>query len=146
MKVGGEFSAFKPDFGAQSLYGIGVYADLDMPRWAGLEVEGRTLSFNKLAGKLRMDTISGGGRFFITHGKFVPYVKGEIGFGSIDFPFHHNYSHDTMTLYTIGGGLDYKLTHRISLRGEYEYQLWPDFLGKGLNPHGVNIGAAYRIF
>src|SRR5882672_3584848 len=44
LKVGGEFSAFKPDFGAQSLYGIGVYADLDMPRWAGLEVEGRTLS------------------------------------------------------------------------------------------------------
>jgi len=148
LKVGGEFSAFKPDFGAQSLYGIGVYADLDMPRWAGLEIEGRTLQFNKYANKLRMDAISGAGRFFMTHGRFVPYGKGGGGFGSIDFPnkVTVTYIHDTFAFYTVGAGVDYKLTHRISLRGEYEYQFWPDFLRKGLNPHGVNIGAAYRIF
>jgi opacity protein-like surface antigen len=147
LQVGGEFSIFKPDFGAQSLLGIGAYADLDLPRWIGVEAEARTLSFNKYQNKLRMDSGSGGARFFFPyHQRLVPYAKGLIGFGSIDFPFHGPYDHDTMLLYTIGGGADYKLSHRISIRGEYEYQFWPDFLGKGLSPHGVNIGASYRIF
>ena len=147
LQVGGEFSAFKPDYGAKWLLGIGAYADLDMHRWIGIEAEARTLSFNKYQNKLRMDTGSGGARFFFPyHRRLVPYAKGLVGFGSIDFPFHHPYDHDTMVMYTFGGGADYKLTHRISIRGEYEYQFWPDFLGKGLNPHGVNIGASYRIF
>lgn len=146
MKIGGEFSAYKPNYGSQFLYGIGAYADVDLPRWVGIEVEGRTLSFNKYQNKLRMDTGTGGVRFFMTHRRFTPYVKGAMGFGSIDFPFHGPYSHNTYTFYTITGGVDYRLSHHIYLRGNYEYQSWPDFLGRGLNPQGINIGAAYRIF
>ena len=146
LQVGGEFSIFKPDYGAQSLLGFGVYADADLPRWVGIEAEARSLFLNKYEDKLRMDTGGGGLRVFYPYHKFVPFAKGEIGFGSISFPNHPTFSHATMIYYEIGGGVDYRLSHRVSVRGEYVYQFWPDFLGKGLNPYGANIGASYRFF
>jgi opacity protein-like surface antigen len=146
LRVGGEFSIFKPDYGAQSLLGFGAYADLDFHRWVGVEAEARSLFLNKYGGKMRTDTGGGGVRFFYPYHKFVPFGKGEIGFGSIDFP-NHTFSHETMVMFEIGGGVDYRLSHRVSVRGEYIYQFWPAFLGnRGLNPYGANIGASYRFF
>ena len=48
--------------------------------------------------------------------------------------------------YAPGGGLDYRLTHRIVLRAEYEHQFWPSVPGipgdpsHGLQPSGFNFG------
>jgi opacity protein-like surface antigen len=59
----------------------------------------------------------------------------------------------------LGGGVDYRLSRRIYVRGEYEYQMWPGFVGppdpqpiplqnrpNGLTPNGFAVGASYRIF
>ena len=145
FQLGGEFSDYHPDYGGQRLYGFGGYADLDFRRWIGIEAESRALFLNKYGGKLQMYTGGGGPRIFYRRGKFVPYAKVVVEFGSITFP-NHTFDHATMVLYGIGGGLDYNLSHRVSLRGEFQWQNWPDFLNKGLTPYGFNIGAAYRFF
>ena len=63
-------------------------------------------------------------------------------------------------MYAPGGTLDYRLTHRLIIRGDYEYQLWPSFAGppsynsttgtlnpntSGLTPNGFSVGIMYRI-
>jgi opacity protein-like surface antigen len=146
FQLGGEFSIYKPDYGPQNLYGFGAYADLDSRRWIGIEAEGRALFLNKYGDKLQMYTGGGGPRVFYRYHKFVPYAKAVVEFGSITFPNHPTFDHATMVLYGVGGGADYNLSHRVSLRGEFQWQSWPDFLGRGLNPYGANIGAAYRFF
>lgn len=53
--------------------------------------------------------------------------------------------------------MDYRLGRRFYARGEYEYQLWPGFIGppdapstvnrpNGLTPNGFSAGISYRIF
>ena len=145
FQLGGEFSAYRPDYGPQTLLGLGAYADMDFRRWIGIEAESRALFLNKYENKLQMDTGGGGPRFFYRDHRFTPYAKVVIEFGSITFP-NHTFDHATRVLYGIGGGVDYNLSHRVSLRGEFQWQNWLNFPNRGLTPHGVNIGAAYRFF
>ena len=57
--------------------------------------------------------------------------------------------------YVPGISADYPISHRISLRADYEYEIWPSFVGPptgatlhnhGLTPNGVSVGFVYRIF
>jgi opacity protein-like surface antigen len=95
--------------------------------------------------------IIGGGLIYHPHWfrfhRFEPYAKGLVSYGSIDFTSSNpNYTHDTRTVTSVGGGVDYRVMHRITLRGDYEYQWWPDFLGpNSLTPHGFTFGALYSI-
>jgi hypothetical protein len=51
------------------------------------------------------------------------------------------------TTVAFGGGLDFKMTKRISVRAvDVEYQWWPDFLGSHISPYGASAGVSYRIF
>lgn len=147
--AGAGFSAFKTDFATHPMYGITAFGDATLHDRYGLEVEGRTIQFDKFAnqyGSLREDTIAGGGRYVFLHGKYKPYVKALAGIGSIDFPdlSDPTYHHDTFTIYEIGGGLDYKLRTHICLRAEYDYQRWPAWFPNGLTPSGATIGAYWR--
>jgi opacity protein-like surface antigen len=51
-----------------------------------------------------------------------------------------------------GGGLDYQINHKWSLRGSYEYQLLsnsPSFTDEpkfGIKPNGVSVGISYRLW
>jgi opacity protein-like surface antigen len=80
-----------------------------------------------------------------------------VGIGYFNFPL--NAAHGSYFDVALGGGLDYRLTRRIYVRGEYEYQIWPGFVGppdptpiplqnrpNGLTPNGFSVGASYRIF
>jgi opacity protein-like surface antigen len=154
--VGGTFSDFDPDYGYQRLYGIGAYADYNLtPRW-GAEAELRFHRFNQLV-SIHEDNYLIGPRYNYHHKRFIFYGKGLIGLGYFNFPF--NAAHGTYFATALGGGVDYRLTHRIYLRGEYEYQIWPGFVGppdplpippqrrpNGLTPNGFAFGASYRIF
>lgn len=148
LALGAGFSGFNTDYAPDNMYGVTAYYDMDFGRWIGVEVEGRTIQFNKF-GRLREDTIAVGGRFMFPHrGRFAPYAKFLGGVGSIDFPPPARlpyYSHDTFTFYDAGGGLDYKLTHHVFLRGDYEYEWWPSWPRHGLTPNGFTIGAGYRF-
>ena len=153
LTVGAGFSDFNPDFGVNWIYGATVWSDWTVFHGLGIEAEARTLPWNgiKIAPyptQLRQDSFAGGLRYQFHHyGKFQPYVKGLGGLGSIDFPTHTAapIHHNTFGLEAFGGGLDYKLTRRIYIRGDYEYTRWPNF-GNGLTPDGFTVGASYRIW
>jgi opacity protein-like surface antigen len=165
LQVGGEFSGFDTDVAkspAPFEYGVGIYADLKVLGPVGIEAEARTIQFNQYE-NVRQDIVSGGLRYVLDRGplaahRYLLYAKALGGLGSADFP-HGTYGqdpsrrHDTFSTFTVGGGVDYRLNRRISLRGEYEYQSWFDY-GRGLgkiglgtaNPTGFSVGVAYRFF
>jgi hypothetical protein len=76
---------------------------------------------------------------------FHPYGKFLAGIGGIYFPPQGAYTHDTRTVYSPGGGIDYRLAHHILVRGDYEYQIWHHFpqTGQTMHPNGFTLGASY---
>jgi opacity protein-like surface antigen len=99
----------------------------------------------------RQDTAGGGAIYSWNRFRnFHPYGKGTVQFGSIDFgdgPGHPYYSHDTRTLYTMGGGIDYRVFRRVWVRADYEYQIWQPLLSTVYrpDPQGFSLGAMYRF-
>lgn len=153
LTIGIGYSNFYSDWNGR-ISGISTWIDYDLYRVPSylrgfaIEAEGRDLSFG-LTGtdpKLRFDTIAGGALYKVRHyHNFHPYGKILFGFGSMDFTTSiPTYSHDTRPILAPGGGLDYRLTRTIWLRGDYEYQFWNNFFGyHALNPNGFTIGAFY---
>ena len=49
---------------------------------------------------------------------------------------------------TFGGGVDLKLTRRLSLRAvDVEYHYWPNWASNSsLSPYGASVGLGYKIF
>jgi hypothetical protein len=143
------------------MLGVSAWLDYSLPfrRGLGVEVEGTSIFANKpspveLPGRpvygraVREDSAKGGVIYrFQTIHKFRPYVKGLGGIASVDFysrnPF---YTHDTYLTYVAGGGVEYRAWNNIFVRGDYERQWVPDFLGgKTLNPNGFTVGATYYL-
>jgi opacity protein-like surface antigen len=165
LQVGAEFSGFDTDVAKSPHpfeYGVGVFADLKVWGPVGIEAEARTIQFNQYL-NVRQDIVSGGLRYVLNRGplaahRYLLYAKALGGLGSADFPYgtygsDPNRKHDTFSTLTLGAGVDYRISHRISIRGEYEYQYWFDY-GRGLgktglgtaNPTGFSVGAAYHFF
>jgi len=119
----------------------------------GLEIEARDLSFGKTGSvpHLRLDTVSGGAIYTIRHYRSIhPYAKFLMGYASFDFqPIHTPqgvYSHDSRTVYTPGGGVEYRLGRNVWVRGDYEYQFFVDFSHHhAMNPNGFTIGVSYDL-
>jgi opacity protein-like surface antigen len=155
LTAGGYYSNFHSDFTPNRLGGAGVYVDWDLFRQLGrvgrlgVEGEARWLRFNQQEGSYE-DNYLVGPRLSRRYGKLVPYAKFLMGAGELEF--NSNLGHGGYFALVPGGGLDYRLTHRITLRAiDYEYQFWPSALGgglpsHGLNPNGFSFGVGYRIF
>jgi len=153
LSVGLGYSNYATDWSGR-LGGPMIWGDFnfyDHPSFLngfGIEVEGRDLNYNRTGTtpNLRMDTAGGGPIYTWRHyPRFHPYTKFLIGFGSIDFTTEvPNYTHDTRTVYSPGGGLEYRVYRDVWVRGNYEYQFWTDFFNHhALNPEGFTIGASY---
>lgn len=154
LYVGGTFSDFDPDYGYKRLYGIGAYADYNLSPRLGAEAEVRFHRFNQLS-NIHEDNYLIGPRISWRKRRYNFYGKGLFGVGYFNFPL--NAAHGTYLDIALGGGVDYRLTRRIYLRAEYEYQIWPGFVGppdgftqknrpNGLTPNGFAFGGSYRIF
>lgn len=149
--AGAEYSNFKPDFGPpQRLSGIGTYVDLNWSsRWSA-EGEMRFLRFGGFNGEAEDSYLAGPKISLFRRGRFKPYAKFLVGAGVIDFPY--KIGNGSYFAFAPGGGIDYRVTRRIALRAEYEYQFWPSAPGivgepsNGLRPNGFSAGFAYRIF
>lgn len=114
----------------------------------GLELEVRDLNYAQVVRKMRMDTAEGGLIYTWRHyRRFNPYGKFLAGFGSIDFPnLTPSYSHDTRAVYAPGFGAEYRVLGSVWVRGDYEYQFWPDFIhNHALNPYGITASASYHF-
>jgi opacity protein-like surface antigen len=117
----------------------------------GIEAEGRDLNYARTGGvpNLRMDTGEGGLIYTLRQNhRLHPYGKFLLGLGSIDFTIrgYPNYKHDTRTVYAPGGGVEFRALGNIWVRGDYEYQFWPDLVhSHALNPQGFTIGLSYHF-
>jgi len=120
------------------LFGVGGFVDYRMSRWLQLEGEGRWQRWNQYLG-ISESTYAVGLREPIkTFGRITPYGKAMIGFGSGSFLTGH------AAIYALGGGADYRLNKRFSVRADFEYQRWR--VTPTLHPHAGGIGISYRIF
>jgi opacity protein-like surface antigen len=155
ITAGGLASAFQPDYAGGSvaaasssrLYGIGAYVDVRFSRWVQIEAEGRWLRFNQYV-NISQDNYLIGPRLPIPHLHFwraTPYGKVLVGYGNMNFEF--NAAHGRFTDIAYGGGVDIKLTKRISVRAiDFEFQQWPKWLNSSLAPYGASVGVGYKIF
>ena len=128
------------------LVGVGTYVDVHFTRWIQVEAEGRWLRFNESAGE-SMDHYLIGPRVPIHEfGRFQAYGKVLFGMGKMTFP--NGYGHGSFTALAYGGGVDYRLSRKLTIRAvDFELQQWPKWLpGTALYPWGVSAGVGYRVF
>ena len=160
LNAGGEASTFQPDYAGfgipqsspNRLYGIGAYVDIKFKPWVQIEGEGRWLRFNELAG-IYEDNYLVGPRLPIYKAHFwraTPYAKVLIGYSKLNFEDNNGWGRYTTLAY--GGGLDIKMTKRLTARlPDFEYQQWLNWsegAGKSttLFPYGLSVGVSYRVF
>ena len=80
---------------------------------------------------------------------FSPYAKFLIGYGNVDYLRASSIrAHDSRTVTTLGGGAEFRAYRNVWVRGDYEYQFWPDFWKNNvpagsLTPQGFTVGATY---
>jgi hypothetical protein len=163
ITAGGLASLFQPDFsddwtdascgycepvavaGNQPLFGVGAYVDVKLARWVQIEAEGRWQRFNQYDG-IHQDNYLIGPRVPVYQfWKGTVYAKALGGFSKMTFD--PSGSHGTFTTYAFGGGVDVKMTKRLSLRvPDLEYQYWPSWGNSSISPYGVSVGVGYKIF
>jgi opacity protein-like surface antigen len=127
------------------LFGVGAFVDVKFSRWIQLEAEARWLRFNQYT-DIRQDNYLIGPRVPLYEmGKATLYGKGLIGFSKMNFDTYGD--HGTFTTIALGGGVDYRLTKKISLRAiDFEYQDWPKWGNSSLMPYAASAGISYKIF
>jgi hypothetical protein len=145
---------FQPDYAglgvAQTspnrLYGPGAYVDVHFSRWVQVEAEGRWLRFNQFyqpgstTGNGESTYLIGPRIPIVTFHRITPYGKFLVGLGN--GPFING---NTLVL-SYGGGVDYRLTRRFTLRAfDFEYQSWR-VNPTPLSPYGGSVGISYKIF
>jgi hypothetical protein len=154
ITVGGLASAFQPDYegggialtSPNRLYGMGGYVDVKFTRWFQAEAEGRWLKFNQFENIQENNYLLGPRVPIHRFWRATPYAKVLFGFSNMSFEY--NVATGRYTTIAYGGGVDMKLTRRISLRAfDFEYEQYPTWYNhQTLNPYGASVGASYRIF
>jgi hypothetical protein len=142
LTVGATVSGDFLEYGSRKMLGIAAIADLDTKRRIGIEGEAHWLMFHQTA-NVHTTTYLIGPRYHMTYGRFQPYVKGLIGL----FNYPYNLGTDDDFVVAPGGGLDFRVTHRLRIRvADFEYQIWPGFHYGTLTSYGLSTGIRVRIF
>ena len=144
VAVGVRGSIFQVDYGKRDLGGYVLYADVNPFWWGGFEAEARFLPAHA-SEDVSETTYLAGPRIVIRPLHHVrPYAKFLVGVGTIVMPYH--YATGTFLTYAAGGGADYMLTDRITVRViDFEYQAWQGFPYGSLNPYGLSAGVSFRL-
>jgi opacity protein-like surface antigen len=145
---------YKPNFLPHTLRGLPHAL-----RGLGVEAMARDISIetnHHSQHDMREDVASGGVIYSLPYfNRYRPYAKYLIGFGNCDYPTKYipRY-HQTRTITSVGGGLDYRVYKGVWARADYEYQFWPDFFKYApalhetsgiLSPYGFTLGAMYHF-
>jgi opacity protein-like surface antigen len=169
--VGAEASGFNPDYSCGSdvplgcknqLAGPTALFDFNVaPRW-GVEGEARWLHWDGPGGQIESNYLGGGRYRVIRYRRLDFWVKMLFGAGLITTPYYPEAGSlkGSYFAYAPGGTVEYRLTRRLSLRADYEFQFWPSFAGppsfnsttgtliehgNGLTPNGFSLGVNYRF-
>ena len=142
IQAGIGYTIGRPDYVHRTFPGITVYADMDLRPHFGAEAEFHDL-VDSGGSQMAEHSYSLGGRYLRSYGPFVPYAKGMLGLGQLKYP--QGVATLDYWLFAGGAGADFKLTDRVRLRGEYEYQRWTGFPNGGLQPQLVTFAIAYHF-
>ena len=154
--LGGGMDYMSGDWGGGKINRWGPTAWATVTIWHDLSViaEGHSMIIggNHLASDYKYFT-GGGGLIYTSDywGRFQPFMKGEIGFASLSHPDNFSgHFHDTRTIWTAGGGVEYHTAGNWWTKVGYSYDFFPDFLGTThqkhtLNPRGFTFGETYRF-
>ncbi len=152
LYAGVEGSDFKPDYNpiAGRLIGYGFFGDYMVSRYFGAEGEIRLLDVNKPDGQTQKNFLVGPIVDAYRYHRFTGYAKLLLGVDTIHYPNAEGYG--TYFAMAPGGGVEYQLSARFKLRGEYEYHFipsapgFPNMPSNGLTPSGYSGGISYRIY
>jgi hypothetical protein len=145
ISAGSMASGYYLGFGDRKIAGPSSFVDIDTRHHVGIEGEAHWLLFPQTNGV--HDTTWLIGARYSAPGldrRFYPYVKGMIGFTQFNFPY--GYAKGDYVVAAPGGGLDYRLTYRVRLRVDGEYQFWPQFSYASMPAWGVSAGLRVRVF
>jgi hypothetical protein len=161
ITAGGMASIFQPDFiggydskynavaqaSSYPLFGVGAYVDLRLSRWVQIEAEARWLRFNQYQGIYQDNYLIGPRLPVYRFRRATVYGKALAGFAKMDFGSNFGDWRGRFTDIAFGGGVDVKLTKRISFRAaDVEYQYYPYWSSYSLSPYGASVGMSYKIF
>jgi hypothetical protein len=145
LYAGGFGSFFKPDYPTNNMYGAGTFMDIKFRKYVQIEAEIRWLEFNEYEGGYQINYSVGPRIPIRKFGKVETYGKFLITDTKVNYASNLGYGH--FLDYTMGGGADIKLTHRLRLRAiDFEYHYLPSYFNTTLSPMGVSAGLAYRVF
>jgi opacity protein-like surface antigen len=149
LRIGGEYSRVNPDYGqTHRLNGASGYADYDwvaMHAVLGLEADAH-FSVDPLHGHPTESSFIVGPRYGFRFAKKIitPYVRIGIGLGNFSLSSSLPGQNGVHFLMAAAGGVDIRVTRRISVRAlDYEPQRW-NFVPHSLSPNVVSIGASFR--
>lgn len=168
--IGAGFSGYNPDYGQGHLLGGTLWIDYTpnrvprLLRGIGLEAEARDLNYGRSSSQppnLREDAAGGGVIYSWPRFRdFRPYGKFLMGFGNTDYGSIKTQArgHESRTVTSMGGGVEFRAFRSVWVRADYEYQSWPDFYkhppigvppvivpAGRLNPQGFTVGAMYHF-
>jgi hypothetical protein len=149
LAVGVAYQNIDPDYGVKRASGLQIFANYDFARYVGLTAEVNLQTAFTSDIPFLEHTYMFGGRGMYRHGRYMAYGKALIGDASAT-----NNTPDprlinapgSYPVFAIGGGLDIRLEHHITLRPiDYEEQHWFTYHPNSLTPHLFSFGAAYRF-
>lgn len=143
VSVGVAASGYTLGYGDRRIIGLSAWVDADTIRRLGFETEMRRLEYRQTA-NVHAETYLTGVRYHLNLAGTQPYVKLLGGYGHFNFPY--NYAKGSYFVIAGGGGVDYRLNPRWTVRADVEYQSWPQFTYGPMNSIGANIGIRYRVF
>lgn len=163
FSIGAGFSVINPDYGRGKLDGETLWIDsppigfVPILRRVRIEFEARELRFLRSPSErvLREDVALLGATYAL-HRLFgiQPYVKAEWGVGNLDYLVRAGRTyHQSRTVTSIGGGLEWRAFGTAWVRADYEYEYFPDFFlgipekptSGSVAPQGITIGLVVHL-
>ena len=151
LQVGATFSLASPDYGPNTLRGVGAYATFDFRPHLGIEANFRQLNDPDGREGIYERNFEVGPRYVFRVGPLSPYAKLMIGRGVFQFPPDPRHPESgsvanlAYTTWAGGFGVDYSVRSSFNVRADYELQRWANFPPNGLSPHVFSLGIAYRF-
>ena len=165
--AGGELSVVADDWACSSfdcnylLHGPAVFFDLNLPRRIGIEGEGRWTDWHGTGNEKESNLLAGPRYRLFRRSRLDGWGKVLMGGGWLTSPGYPapGSLKGSYFAFMPGGTVDYVLKSRLSLRGDFEYEIWPGFRGVpgylptgqylphngGLTPSGFSVGLSYNI-
>lgn len=146
IHIFGEFSAGRPNYGYDWLYGPTVGGYIQLSRWIGGEARGSVMKWGP--SPFHQDLAVVGPRIIYPMHKFVPYAAFDVGVAHVTYQPVQSAPlvASNKFAWEMAAGVDYKLTPRIDLRPfDFTYGKI-SVLNHGLNPKGFSTGIVFRIF